>query len=156
VIYFRNATRGSRVDTRALKKTARALLEAVGEGDAAISLSLVNDREIRELNRKHRGKDAATDVLSFPLYETDAAGSVPRDDSAGERLLGDVVISVETARRQADAYDAPIQTEVNRLLIHGILHVLGHDHMERDERAAMETEERRLATVIGMPWPYDD
>lgn len=71
-------------------------------------------------------------------------------------LLGDIVISIDTARRQAAEYDAPLQRELERLMIHGLLHVLGHDHMEPDERAVMEAEERRLAAAIGMPWPYDD
>jgi probable rRNA maturation factor len=66
------------------------------------------------------------------------------------------VISVDTARRQAADYDAPLQNEIYRLLIHGILHVLGHDHEEPAERAAMEAEERRLAAAVGMPWPYED
>ncbi|MBV9271857.1 MAG: rRNA maturation RNase YbeY [Candidatus Eremiobacteraeota bacterium] len=128
-----------------MKKTARALLQAVDEADSTLSISIVTDREIQVLNRDHRGKDKATDVLSFPLHP----GESP------ERMLGDVVISVETARRQAEAYDAALQDEVNRLLIHGILHVLGHDHEEASERARMEAEERRLAAAIDMVWPYD-
>ena len=71
-----------------------------------------------------------------------------------ERLLGDIVISVPTAARQAAAYDAPLEAELQRLLIHGILHLLGHDHERPAERAEMEAEERRLAAAIGMPWPY--
>lgn len=150
MIYFRNAVKNSGVDTRQLKATARKLLRAANEPDSALSVSLVDDREIRELNRVHRGKDKPTDVLSFPLYE-------PGESTAheGERLLGDVVISIDTARRQAAGYDAPLQNELYRLLIHGILHVLGHDHEEPAERAAMEAEERRLAAAIDMPWPYD-
>ncbi len=126
-----------------------------GEDSSALSISLVDDREIAVLNREHRGKDTPTDVLSFPLYEPGAVRETQADDSDPERLLGDVVISVDTARRQAAEYDAPLQNEINRLLIHGILHVLGHDHEEPAQRAAMEAEERRLAGVIGMPWPYD-
>jgi probable rRNA maturation factor len=160
VIYFRNTARNSGVDSRRLKKTARALLEAVNEPHSTLSISIVTDREIRELNREHRGKDKATDVLSFPM-QASRVGRAPRakpadsPDESPERMLGDVVISVETARRQAEAYDAPLQDEVNRLLIHGILHVLGHDHEEASERTRMEAEERRLASAIGMAWPYD-
>jgi probable rRNA maturation factor len=150
MIYFRNAVRNSGVDTRQLKSVARKLLHEVDESQSALSISLVGDREIRTLNREHRGKDKATDVLSFPLYEP---GEAAADE--GERLLGDVVISVDTARRQAADYDAPLQNEIYRLLIHGILHVLGHDHEEAEERKAMEAEERRLAAAIGMPYPYD-
>ncbi|MBV8600672.1 MAG: rRNA maturation RNase YbeY [Candidatus Eremiobacteraeota bacterium] len=135
-----NRVRKSGVPARAVRVVAQRLLEAVGRPDATLSLSLVDDAAIRELNRRFRGKDEPTDVLSFPLDEGD--------------LLGDIAISVETARRQAADYDAPLEREIERLLIHGILHLLGHDHLERDERTRMEKEERRLATAIGMPWPY--
>jgi probable rRNA maturation factor len=146
-IHYRNDVRGSGVDARELKATMRALLKAVDEDGASISLTLVNDAAIQEINREHRGKDKPTDVLSFPL-DPDVEGP--------ERLLGDIVISIDTARRQAAEYDAPLQREVYRLAIHGLLHVLGHDHMEPEERAVMEAEERRLAAAIGMPWPYDE
>lgn len=124
----------------------RALMQAVGEDGAAISVSIVDDAAIREINREHRGKDAPTDVLSFPLEP---------EPFAQERLLGDIIISVDTARRQAADYDAPLQREIYRLLIHGLLHVLGHDHEEAGERERMEAQERRLAEAIAMPWPYD-
>jgi probable rRNA maturation factor len=145
-IHYRNDVRGSGVDARALKATMRSLMQAAGEGEATISVTLVDDEAIREINREHRGKDKPTDVLSFPL-EPEAF--------AHERLLGDIVISIDTARRQAADYDAPLQRELYRLLIHGLLHVLGHDHEEAGERARMEAEERRLADAISMPWPYD-
>lgn len=148
MIYYRNDVRRSGVNGRALVATARQLLTAVGEGGATLSLSLVNDREIRSLNEKYRGKDAATDVLSFPLEHKAAASA------QAERLLGDVVISVDTARRQADVYDAPLQREIYRLLIHGLLHLKGHDHEEAGERRVMRREERRLADAIALPWPY--
>jgi probable rRNA maturation factor len=132
----------------------------VGLPGASVSLTLVRDAEMRDLNREHRGKDAPTDVLSFPLEEPDAfdrrAATVPKHARAGERLLGDIVIATDTASRQAAAYDAPLEREVERLLIHGVLHLCGHDHLADDERAVMEREERRLAAVIDLPWPYDE
>jgi len=124
----------------------RTLMKAVNHAGGAISLSFVDDVAIRAINREHRGKDKPTDVLSFPLEP---------EPFAHEQLLGDIVISVDTARRQASDYDAPLQNEIYRLMIHGLLHVLGHDHEEPDERARMEAEERRLAEIIGMPWPYE-
>ncbi len=130
---------------RELRRDINALMSAVGEADSSLSLSFVRDAEMREINYLHRQKDVTTDVLSFPL-EPDA--------HEVERLIGDIVISVDVAKRQAIEYDATIQVEVQRLLIHGILHLLGHDHMLSEEREVMEAEERRLASVIGMPWPY--
>jgi probable rRNA maturation factor len=141
-----------------LRATLERLLAEVDAGDATVSLSLIRDPEMRELNRDHRGKDVPTDVLSFPLYEPDAfvrAGRTHmRERPAGEVMLGDIVISVDVAQTQAAAYDAPLERELERLLIHGVLHLCGHDHMEPGERRTMEREERRLAKTIGMPWPY--
>ncbi len=151
MIYYRNDVRGSGVNARALIAAAKKLLVAVGESGSSLSVSLVGDAAIRELNREHRGKDAATDVLSFSIdgEASDTSPAVP------ERMLGDVVISVDTARRQAADYDASLQDELYRLLIHGVLHVLGHDHERAGERRAMEREERRLADAIELGRPYE-
>jgi probable rRNA maturation factor len=141
-----------------LRATLERLLAGVDAGEATVSLSLIRDPEMRDLNREHRGKDVPTDVLSFPLYEPAAfvrAGRTHmRERPPGEVMLGDIVISVDVAQTQAAAYDAPLERELERLLIHGVLHLCGHDHMEPGERRAMELEERRLAKTIGMPWPY--
>ena len=116
---------------------------------------LTDDAEIQELNRDYRGKDSATDVLSFPQQEGEdmplPPGMVPP--------LGDVVISIETADRQVDEGALPrlkealaegaaaewrLLDEVSFLMLHGVLHLLGHDHMEDDEAARMQAEEARL------------
>lgn len=149
MIYYRNDVKSSGVDGRALVATAKRLLAAAGERGSSLSLTLVDDAAIRTLNREHRGKDKPTDVLSFSLVEGN--GAAPPEQ---ERLLGDVVISVDTAKRQAKDYSATLQDELYRLLIHGILHVLGHDHERADERRAMVAQERRLAAAIDLPWPY--
>jgi probable rRNA maturation factor len=159
LVYLENRTRGSGLDTRAAVRVVRALLAQIGEDGSSVSLTFVRDAAIRELNREHRGKDAPTDVLSFPFHLPEsfdrrgATRPLVREDGP-ERMLGDIVISVDTARRQAADYDAPLAREVERLLIHAVLHLAGHDHMEPGERAVMEAEERRLADSVGMPWPY--
>jgi len=149
MIYLSNHTRGGGVDATHVRRTVRALLAALGETGSSVSITFVRDPEMRALNREHRGKDRATDVLSFSLVEGESA------PAAGERMLGDVVISVDAARRQADEYDAPVAREIERLLVHSLLHLLGHDHLEAEERARMVAEERRLAAAIGMPWAYE-
>jgi probable rRNA maturation factor len=150
VIYISNSTTRHRIDRRALERTAKTLLKGVGENDASLSIALVGDAAIRRLNRKHRGKDRPTDVLSFPLAGPKRRGK----KTEPERLLGDVVISLDRAAVQAAAYDASLAAEVRRLLIHGILHLLGHDHHAAGERTRMVAQERRLAALIGLPWPY--
>jgi probable rRNA maturation factor len=144
MIHYRNAVRRSGVDGRALVATAERLLAAVGERGSSLSVTLIGDDAMRGLNREHRGRDNTTDVLSFGAGVT----------VGPERLLGDVVISVDRARAQAADYDAPLQRELYRLLIHGLLHVLGHDHLAPEERRVMKREERRLANAIDLPWPY--
>jgi len=101
-----------------------------------LSIALVSDREIRALNRRWRRKDKATDVLAFPLLEPEA--------------LGDVVISLETARRQAGEGGWPLATELRRLLAHGILHCRGYDHERASDARKMAAAERRLLGAKGM------
>lgn len=161
MVYFVDETRAAGLDARELVRVLESLLARIGEEGSSVSLTLVGDAAMRELNREHRGKDAPTDVLSFPLLapeEFDRSGATrPITRGAAtevERMLGDIVISVDTARRQAADYDASLTREVERLLIHAVLHLCGHDHMEPGERAVMHAEERRLADAVGMPWPY--
>jgi probable rRNA maturation factor len=96
----------------------------------------VTDREMRELNRAWRAKDRPTDVLSFPFEE--------------KHLLGDVVISLQTARRQARQGGWPLALELRRLLAHGILHCRGHDHERPPDARRMAAAERRLLGASGM------
>jgi len=159
VIYLANRTRGSGLDARAIARDLERLLAEIGEDGSSVSLTFVRDPEMREINRAHRGKDAPTDVLSFPLFdpETFDRGGRTRArvrEAGTERMLGDIVVSVDTALRQAADYGATLDREVQRLLVHAVLHLAGHDHHEPGERARMEAEERRLAAAIGMPWPY--
>lgn len=101
---------------------------------------LVRDPEIRELKREWFGKDEATDVLSFPGGET----------LVGPRQLGDIVISLDTARRAAREFGTTLERELALYLAHGLLHLLGHDHQNRRDARAMEKLERKLLGHAGM------
>jgi len=129
------------VDRRRLRRRAGAILRAVDRPDAELSVALVGDAEMAELNERYRGIDRTTDVLSFSLLEG------PHPDRRGN-LLGDVVVSLETAERQARRGRRDLDVEVLRLLIHGVLHLLGYDHEERDEARAMRAEERRVLRAV--------
>ena len=109
-----------------LKKTARKILESLNQNRVELSLALVDNREIGKLNARYRRKNEPTDVLSFPSGERLPGGKV---------LLGDVVISVEKAEEQARKRRKTLEQEIESLLIHGILHLLGYDH-ERSRRDA--------------------
>lgn len=131
------AIRGSKVDIARLRRCGQAVLSAIDESRSELSIALVDDLQITELNARWRDRRRSTDVLSFSQIEGDFA-----DHRAG--LLGDVVISVETAADQAASRHRGLDEVVARLLIHGVLHLIGHDH-ERDEEALrMVAEERRI------------
>lgn len=127
-----------------IEGVARAVLSAQKCEGAELSVLLVNDRRMRVLNRQYRGRDKTTDVLSFAMREGEPMPGEPL-------LLGDVVISLPTAGRQAAEKGHSLEREVAILLIHGILHLLGYDH-EQGEREAqrMERLEKRLLAKIEM------
>lgn len=123
----------------ALRKDAKAVLCGVDRNRAVLSLMLVSDVRMRELNLEFRGIDRTTDVLSFPQ------GGGP---NGAAEVLGDVVISIPMARRQASRYRRTLALEVRRLLVHGVLHLLGHDHQKAAEARKMRGEERRLMALL--------
>ncbi len=117
---------------------AREVLARLGSNDSELSLLLVDNKSIQELNKKYLGKNLPTDVLSFPMSEG-AFGNV------NSNILGDVVLSLEKAKELADQEETPLQTIIANLLIHGILHLHGYDHERsfEDERK-MNEEAKRL------------
>jgi probable rRNA maturation factor len=126
---------------RRLKRVAQRFLRALSLEHVELSLSVVGDARIRALNRAWRGKDKATDVLSFP------AGDNPH---LGLRPLGDVVISLPTARRAAKEHSVSLENELDRYLAHGLLHLLGHDHHRKADARRMARAEQALLGTPGM------
>ncbi|KAB3535355.1 rRNA maturation RNase YbeY [Alkaliphilus pronyensis] len=108
-----------------------------------VSLSLVNNNEMRELNRYYRGKDYATDVLSFPLVDNED----PHD--LEEKLLGDIVLSLEKAREQAIEYQHSFNREVCFLIVHSMLHLMGYDHGNDTEKEIMRNKEDAILALLG-------
>ena len=130
----------------------RALVESIvkrelKQGHYAIALHLVDDGEIRDLNREHRGKDTHTDVLSFPLHDPSGMRFVVPPDQPIE--LGDVVVSGPRAVEQAAEYGHSLDRELAYLVAHGVLHVLGYDHEAEDERRAMRAREEEALAPLG-------
>jgi probable rRNA maturation factor len=125
---------------RKVRARARELLAALGRPDASLSILLTTDGRIRTLNRRWREVDHATDVLSFPAH--DPPGSSPD--------LGDLAISLDTARRRAPRAGRSLAAEVDRYLVHGLLHLLGHDHLRAADARAMARAEDDLLGRAGM------
>lgn len=110
-----------------------------------VSISFVDDEEIRNLNREYRGKDKPTDVLSFPLVEEENPinNMIPV-------LLGDVVISSETSLRQAKEYGHSLKREILYLTVHSMFHLFGYDHMDEEEKKIMRNKEKAVMKELGV------
>jgi probable rRNA maturation factor len=103
---------------------------------------LTNDAEIQKLNATYRDVDAPTDVLAFAMREG-------TDGDLNSEILGDVVISIQTAERQAEEYGHSVEAELSLLVIHGILHLLGYDHAEKDEAQIMQEKQKEIIYLLG-------
>ncbi|HBC26017.1 MAG TPA: rRNA maturation RNase YbeY [Ruminococcaceae bacterium] len=116
---------------------------------AEISVTFVNNEQIRELNKQYRSKDMATDVLSFPMGED---GVYDENHSTGAKILGDIVISMEKAVEQAELYGHSLEREVGYLTAHSMLHLLGYNHEDGGiERVHMREKEEQVMVQLGLP-----
>lgn len=139
-IVTRRLRKGPALAAETVRRLGDRMLVALRLEDAELSILLVDDRHIQELNRVHRDKDKPTDVLAFPLDEEPTEGM--------PRLLGDVVISLPTALRQAQSRKRTLFPEVRFLLAHGVMHLLGFDHGTPTEKREMDAHVRRLVRDV--------
>ena len=128
-------------DISLLERAARAALDQQG-ADGDLTLVLTDDAQLRELNRDYLGIDAPTDVLSFPASET--------DPDTGAPYLGDILLSIPRADEQARAAGHPLADEARLLVIHGVLHLLGHDHAGPDEKTRMWKAQSEILKGLGL------
>ncbi len=125
-----------------LERAAQAVLSLSAVPEADLTLVLTDDAHIQTLNRDFLHHDLPTDVLAFPAGEN--------DPDTGHRYLGDVIISLPRAQEQAAELGHPLEAEVQLLVVHGLLHLLGHDHAEPTEKAAMWAEQARILASLGV------
>ena len=128
-----------------IAQVAKRCLQKEGiEDEVEIGVTFTDNEGIREINREYRNIDSATDVLSFPMYEADEA--LVDEDVI---LFGDIVISLERAQEQSVEFGHSLEREVMYLLVHGLLHLSGYDHMNDDDKKVMRRKEEELLTEIG-------
>lgn len=130
------------------------LLEVAAENEAIsdvaeLSINFVADNEIQELNRNYRQQDEPTDVISFAMQET-IEEETPVVGEDIPLVLGDIVISVDRAKEQAAEYNHSLQREIGFLIVHGFLHLLGYDHMEKDEETTMFQRQEEILDAFGL------
>jgi probable rRNA maturation factor len=135
-IIIRNLNRKIKVNPARLKRFIRRTLQYKGEGDAGLSLLLVNDLKIKKLNQRYLNRSCPTDVLAFSSREGEGIGL--------NDWLGDIVVSTETAARQAKTFKTNLDEEIHLYLTHGLLHLLGWHHYTRKDREKMRREEAKI------------
>lgn len=140
-----NRQRRVRVDRRVLERLVRLILDDHAAGDGDVTVVLARDGLLRELNASYRDLDRPTDVLAFTMEE-DAGRGVPADGP--EPVLGDVVISVDRAVEQSGRYGKTPEEEILKLVAHGVLHLLGHEHDTPAKRRAMRGRENRYLRAL--------
>ena len=135
-----------------IEENVRAAAEKVGElygvENGEVSVTLTNNEYTHTLNKQYRGIDRPTDVWSFALNESEEPDV---EDGPDVNVLGDLVISVERAKEQAADYGHSVKREIAFLTVHGMLHLLGYDHMEEEDRIEMEAEQRFVMEKLGIP-----
>lgn len=132
-----------------MRRCCNAVLSSEGIKESVeVSINFVNDADIKELNKKYRGKDIETDVLAFPLGEK---GNWARNPANGAIMLGDIVISIERAVSQAKQYNHTLQREIAYLTVHAMLHLLGYDHEKGGiEAIRMREKEEGVLALLGL------
>ena len=141
--------------TSLCRRAVKATLQEEGiELPIEINIQVVDDKSIQEVNREQRGKDSPTDILSFPAADYIPGAFVPNqsdiDPESGCLYLGDIVLSCESAERQAEEYGHDIARETAYLVVHATLHLIGYDHMEADEQANMREREEQILMILGL------
>lgn len=131
--------------------------EAEGIVDGEVSLTFTNDEEIHQLNREYRGIDRPTDVLSFAMQEDgveelDIIFEVDSEDEPDpiSGMLGDIIISVETAQAQSEEYGHSLEREIGFLFVHGFLHLIGYDHQDDETEAEMTAKQEAILQQVGL------
>ena len=118
-----------------------------------VSIRLTSDDQVQTLNRQYRQQDKPTNVLSFPMVQPDLIEGLANTDD-GEILLGDIVLAQGTCTREAAARGVSVEDHATHLIVHGVLHLLGHDHMTDAEANAMEAIEQVAMAALGLHDPY--
>lgn len=116
-----------------------------------VYITLTNNEEIHKINKEYRDVDRPTDVLSFPMYERDEIAGLKNDtDDEIEKILGDIIVSIEKVREQAEEYGHSFERELAYLVTHGMLHLLGYDHMIEEEKAVMRKREEEILETLNI------
>ena len=133
-----------------IKKVIECVLKEEGiKKNLDVYVTLTNNETIRKINAEHRNIDKATDVLSFPMFDREEIPLLKKEDNS-EDILGDIIVSIEKVREQAEEYGHSFERELAYLVTHGMLHLLGYDHMIEEEKIVMRKREEEILGVLNI------
>ena len=141
MITVRNTQRKIKVDVRQLKHDAQAVLDALGYSDFDLGILITTNKKIHVYNKQYRGHDKPTDVLSFPYHTQLKAGQKIKPETEEDKNLGDLIIAPEYVLNDLPRWETTFEKHMQRLLVHGICHLLGYDHIEDEDYKVMHKKE---------------
>jgi rRNA maturation RNase YbeY len=148
MISIRNSQRSIPLDVKKLEKDAQKILGILGYEDFDLGIWITTNQTIRKYNKEYRHKDKATDILSFPFYPELKAGQKINAETADQKNLGDIIISAAYLEKDAAKYGVSFYERLQRILVHGICHLLGYDHIEDKDFEVMIKKERELLSAL--------
>lgn len=150
-ISYLNVEKGQEDWEEIVKKVLDKCFEEEGLLDSKLimTITFTTPEEIKKINKKYRKIDKATDVLSFPMFEKDELDEkIKRGDFPYEDVLGDVIISIEKVREQAEEYGHSFERELSYMLVHGFYHLMGYDHIEEEDKKIMRPKEEKILNEL--------
>ena len=133
-----------------IRKVIECVLKEEGiKKNLDVYVTLTNNETIRKINAEHRNIDKATDVLSFPMFDREEIPLLKKEDNS-EDILGDIIVSIEKVREQAEEYGHSFERELAYLVTHGMLHLLGYDHIIDEEKAVMRKREEEILGILNI------
>ena len=115
-----------------------------------INIILTIPEKIQEINKRYRNVDKPTDVLSFPMFEKEEVEIIQKNGTSVPEILGDIIISIDQVKRQAEEYGHSIQRELAYMIVHGFYHIMGYDHVENEEKIKMRNKEEKVLEKLGL------
>lgn len=148
MITIKNTQQTITIDTEQLKKDAQTLLDDLRYSDFDLGIMLTSTQTMRRHNREFRGKDRATDILSFPHHPDLKAGKQITPETDDDKNLGDIILCPEYISGDAPNWGHTFEQRIRVLLVHGVCHLLGYDHIKDDDNEVMKVEEERLLKLL--------
>ncbi len=148
MIVLKNAQRAIKVNTKQLKKDAALILKALGYSDFDVGILLTSNKTMHVYNRDYRNQDKSTDILSFPYHTDLQAGERIEPETEEDKNLGDLIISPQYVMDDLPRWEQSFEERMRVLLVHGICHLLGYDHIEDEDYKVMHAQEAFLLNIL--------